>query len=58
MIAAKRLPHLYLGQIKINSESKEKMSRKKIYWLSQLTGWLTFHFNKFVIIATFEELEL
>jgi len=41
---------------KEKSTGKMKLSRKKIYWISQLTGWSLFVLINLLVIASFEEL--
>ncbi|HVO75177.1 MAG TPA: histidine kinase [Ignavibacteriaceae bacterium] len=39
-------------------EGRFKMNRKTIYWVSQLSGWISFVFLNLIIIATFDKLNL
>ncbi|NNJ52887.1 MAG: histidine kinase [Ignavibacteriaceae bacterium] len=41
---------------KENTIEKMKLSRKKIYWISQLSGWSSFILINLIVIASFEEL--
>ncbi|MBT8378942.1 MAG: hypothetical protein KJN64_06920, partial [Ignavibacteria bacterium] len=41
---------------KENTIEEMKLSRKKIYWISQLSGWSSFILINLLIIASFEEL--
>jgi two-component system, LytTR family, sensor kinase len=40
------------------AEKKFNMSRKKIYWLSQLSGWFLFVIVNIIVAASFEKLNL
>jgi two-component system LytT family sensor kinase len=47
------------GQVSlIENGNRDSMNRKKVYWLSQVSGWLLFAAVNIVIFASFEEFNL
>jgi sensor histidine kinase YesM len=53
----KKIPHNFQDSTKGQHPEKEmKLSRKQIYWISQVTGWSFFVAVNLFIIASFEEL--
>lgn len=53
----KKIPHNFQDSIKGQHPEKDmKLSRKQIYWISQITGWSFFVAINLFIIASFEEL--
>jgi len=52
-----KIPHNFQDSIKGQHPGKYmKLSRKQIYWISQITGWMFFVAVNLFIIASFEEL--
>jgi len=41
---------------RVTSDNKSSMSRKKIYWLSQVSGWFLFVLVNLIVVASFEKL--
>ncbi len=57
MRKAKKIPLVLQDSIERQQPGKEmKLSRKQIYWISQVTGWLFFIGINLFIISSFEEL--
>src|SRR3972149_2077262 len=53
----KKIPPDLQNSFKEQRPAKEmKLSRKQIYWISQVTGWMLFVATNLFIIASFEEL--
>jgi len=53
----KKIPHNFQDSIKGQHPGKDmKLSRKQIYWISQITGWSFFVAVNLFIIASIEEL--
>jgi two-component system LytT family sensor kinase len=47
------------GQVSlIENGNRDLMNRKKVYWLSQVSGWLLFAVVNIIIFASFEEFNL
>ena len=57
MSKEKKIPHNFQDTLKRQHPEKEmKLSRKKVYWISQIAGWMFFVAVNLFIIASFEEL--
>lgn len=57
MTAEKNVLRIYLdAQEEQNAVNRLKMSRTKIYWISQISGWSIFTLINLLVIASFEEL--
>jgi sensor histidine kinase YesM len=53
----KKIPQIFQGSFNGQQPAKDmKLSRKQIYWISQVTGWSFFVAINLFIIASFEEL--
>ena len=57
MSKEKKIPHNFQDTLKRQHPEKEmKRSRKQVYWISQIAGWMFFVAVNLFIIASFEEL--
>ena len=57
MSKEKKIPHNFQDTLKRQHPEKEmKLSRKQVYWISQIAGWMFFVAVNLFIIASFEEL--
>jgi sensor histidine kinase YesM len=57
MSKEKKIPHNFQDTLKRRHPEKEmKLSRKQVYWISQIAGWMFFVAVNLFIIASFEEL--
>ena len=57
MSREKKIPHNFQDTLKGQHPGIEmKLSRKQVYWISQITGWMFYVAINLFIIASFEEL--
>ena len=57
MSKEKKIPHNFQDTLKRQHPEKEmKLSRKQVYWISQIAGWMFFVAVNLFIIVSFEEL--
>ncbi|MGE5847780.1 MAG: hypothetical protein ACM34O_13725, partial [Ignavibacteria bacterium] len=46
------------GKLNVNEASSLRMNRKTVYWISQLTGWVSFAILNLILIASFDKFNL
>ena len=56
MKAEQKNPNIYNFRIQPPARKTKSMNRKKVYWISQITGWTVFVLLNIIVIAFIDEM--